>query len=230
MARRSYVHDYFQAGVIAIIIALFVRTYLVQAFQIPSASMENSILVGDHVLVNKFIFGHLASNVGGEVLPVGQVKRRDVIVFKFPDAPEKDYVKRVIGEPGDWVRIDNGVVSIRQAGQTTFSSLPEQYVQHIDPVGAPDPDRLNNREPVEVPPDSYYVLGDNRDDSRDSRDWGFVHRSMIRGKVLLVYWSVEIPPPPLEGTAQRGGLAAMWDSLSASYGRTRWGRTFHVVR
>src|SRR5262245_44524182 len=230
MARRSYVHDYFQAGIIAIIIALFVRTYLVQAFQIPSASMEGSILVGDHVLVNKFIFGHLSSRVGGEVLPVSEVKRYDVIVFKFPDAPERDYVKRVIGEPGDEVRIDNGVVSIRRAGQTTFDALPEKYVQHIDPVGAPDPDRLNNREPLTVPLDSYYVLGDNRDDSRDSRDWGFVKREMIRGKVLLVYWSVDLPPPPLEGTEQRGGLAAMWSSLSGTYGRTRWERTFHVVR
>jgi signal peptidase I len=230
MPRRSYLHDYFQAGVIAIIIALFVRTYLVQAFQIPSASMEGSILVGDHVLVNKFIFGPLSSRVGHDILPVGEVKRRDVIVFKFPDAPEKDYVKRVIGEPGDEVSIVNGVVMIRRPGETTPAEISEQYVRHIDPIDGPDPERLNNREPVTVPADSYYVLGDNRDDSRDSRDWGFVHRSMIRGKVLLVYWSVDLPPPPLEGDKRPAGLAAVWSSLSSSYGRTRWGRTFHIVR
>jgi len=230
MPRRSYIHDYFQAAIIAIIIALFVRTYLVQAFQIPSASMESSILVGDHVLVNKFIFGPHASKVAKDILPISDVKRFDVVVFKFPDAPEKDYVKRVIGEPGDEVKIENGVVLVRRKGTTTFDALSEKYVQHIDPLDGPDPEHLNNREPVKVPAEKYYVLGDNRDDSRDSRDWGFVPRDQIRGKVLMVYWSVDLTPPPLDNGAPPGGLAAMWDSLSNSYGRTRWARTFHIVR
>src|SRR4030095_8269023 len=164
--KRSFLHDYFQAEIIAILIALFVRTYLVQAFQIPSPSMESSILVGDHVLVNKFIFGPLVSPAGKDLLPVSQVKRGDIIVFKFPEAPEKDYVKRVIGEPGDEVKIENGAVFIKRPSDD-FRQLDEPYVQHIDPKGAPDPDQLNDRAATTVPARHFYVLGDNRDDSRD---------------------------------------------------------------
>jgi len=229
MPRRSFLHDYFQAGIIAIIIALFVRTYLVQAFQIPSPSMTNSILVGDHVLVNKFIYGPAMSNAGRDLLPVQVVRRKDIIVFKFPDSPEKDYVKRVIGEPGDEIRITNGKVEIKRPEDTDFTMLDEPYMQHLDPEGAPDPDQLNNRPPVRVPAGSYYVLGDNRDDSRDSRDWGFVSQDLIRGKVLLVYWSVD-PAPLTPEQVPSGPFAALWQNASASFSRTRWDRTFHIVR
>ena len=230
MPRRSFLHDYFQAGIIAIIIALFVRTYLVQAFQIPSASMSESILVGDHVLVNKFIFGPFMSAAGRDLLPVADIKRKDVIVFKFPGAPEKDYVKRVIGEPGDEVRIKDGKVELKRQGDDDFKMLDEPYVQHSDPPGAPDPDQLNNRPPVKVPPNQFYVLGDNRDDSRDSRDWGTVPQDLIRGKVLLVYWSVDPNPPASENATPAGPVKAVWESASASFNRTRWDRTFHVIR
>jgi signal peptidase I len=228
--RRSFIHDYFQAGIVAIIIALFVRTYLVQAFQIPSPSMRESILVGDHVLVNKFIFGPAMSVAGRDLLPVATVKRKDIIVFKFPQSPEKDYVKRVIGEPGDTVKIENGKVSIKKPSATDFVLLDEPYVQHTDPEGSPDPDHLNNRKPELVPDGHYYVLGDNRDDSRDSRDWGFVPQDYIRGKVLLVYWSVDPTLSPAESSTSAGPLKAAWESASASFSRTRWDRTFHVIR
>jgi len=228
--RRSFIHDYFQAGVVAIIIALFVRTFLVQAFQIPSPSMTESILVGDHVLVNKFIFGPFMSLAGRDLLPVATVKRKDIIVFKFPQSAEKDYVKRVIGEPGDTVKIENGKVYIKKPLTNDFVLLDEPYVQHTDPEGSPDPEQLNNRPPVLVPEGHYYVLGDNRDDSRDSRDWGFVPQDYVRGKVVLVYWSVDPTPPPAENTAPVGLLKAVWQSASASFSRTRWDRTFHVIR
>ena len=229
MTRRSFLHDYFQAGIVAIIIALFVRTYLVQAFQIPSPSMTESILVGDHVLVNKFIFGPFMSLAGRDLLPVANVKRKDIIVFKFPQSPERDYVKRVIGEPGDAVKIENGKVYIKKPGED-FALLPEPYVHHSDPEGSPDPDNFNNREPVPVPLGQYYVLGDNRDDSQDSRVWGCVPQENIRGKVLLVYWSVDPAPPPPEDAAPVGLLKAIWQSFSASFSRTRWDRTFHIIR
>jgi signal peptidase I len=227
--RRSFLHDYFQAGIIAILIALFVRTYLVQAFQIPSPSMQPSILVGDHVLVNKFIFGPLFSPAAQDLLPVSHVKRGDIIVFKFPEAPEKDYVKRVIGEPGDEVKIENGAVFIKRPSDD-FRQLDEPYVQHIEPKGAPDPEKLNDRAAMLVPPRSFYVLGDNRDDSRDSRDWGFVPLEFVRGKVLLVYWSVDPAPPPPEKTPPSGPVAGLWRAASANFSRTRWDRTFHVIR
>jgi signal peptidase I len=227
--KRSFLHDYFQAAIIAILIALFVRTYLVQAFQIPSPSMESSILVGDHVLVNKFIFGPLVSPVAKDLLPVSHIKRGDIIVFKFPNAPEKDYVKRVIGEPGDEVKIENGAVFIKRPSDD-FRQLDEPYVQHIDPKGAPDPDKLNDRVAQAVPARQFYVLGDNRDDSRDSRDWGFVPEEYIRGKVLLVYWSVNPDPLPSDKTPPSGPVAGFLRAFSASFSRTRWDRTFHVIR
>src|SRR6266850_761923 len=105
MARRSFLHDYFQAAIIAVLIALFVRTYLVQAFQIPSPSMVGTILVGDHILVNKFSYGPAATVTERELLPFRPIARGDVIVFKFPQEPEKDYVKRVIGLPGETLKI-----------------------------------------------------------------------------------------------------------------------------
>src|SRR5262245_55804973 len=191
--------------------------------------MTESILVGDHVLVNKFIFGSFMSLAGRDLLPVANVKRKDIIVFKFPQSPEKDYVKRVIGEPGDTVKIENGKVYIKKPSASDFVLLDEPYAQHSDPEGTPDTDRLNNRPPVPVPDGQFYVLGDNRDDSRDSRDWGFVPQDYIRGKVLLVYWSVDPAPPP-EPAAPVGLLKAIWQSFSASFSRTRWDRTFHVIR
>jgi len=230
MPHRSFLHDYFQAGIVAIIIALFVRTFLVQAFQIPSPSMRESILVGDHVLVNKFIFAPAMSLAGKDLLPVSEVKRSDVIVFKFPDAPEKDYVKRVIGEPGDVLKIENGAVFVKRPSDSDFRQLVEPYVTHSDPVGGLDEEHLNNRPPVQVPPGYFYVLGDNRDDSRDSRDWGFVPQDLIRGKVLLVYWSVDPLPPPPENAPRPGPVESVWKSASASFTRTRWDRTFHVIR
>jgi signal peptidase I len=231
MPRRSFLHDYFQAAIIAVMIALFVRTYLVQAFQIPSPSMVGTILVGDHILVNKFAYGPFASAAEKELLPFRIIARGDVIIFKFPKEPEKDYVKRVIGLPGETLKIDNGQVMIKKPGDADFSTLKEEdYVQHIDPLSAPDPDSLNNRPPVEIPSDSYFVMGDNRDDSRDSRDWGFVPRQCIRGRALLVYWSVSFPSASGSEAPPSGTLAALWNSASASLTRTRWERTFLLIR
>jgi len=135
----------------------------------------------------------------------------------------------VIGEPGDEVKIENGAVFIKRPSDD-FRQLDEPYVQHIDPKGAPDPDKLNDRAAQAVPARQFYVLGDNRDDSRDSRDWGFVPEEYIRGKVLLVYWSVNPDPLPSDKTPPSGPVAGFLRAFSASFSRTRWDRTFHVIR
>jgi signal peptidase I len=229
VTRRSLVHDYFQAGIVAVILALFVRTYLVQAFQIPSPSMEKTIQVGDHVLVNKFVYGLAATVAGQELLPFTKVERRDVIVFKYPGAPEKDYVKRVIGLPNDTLKIENGVVSIKGPTDTDFAELQENsYAHHTDQLTESERQQLDNLKPTVIPPDHYFVMGDNRDDSRDSREWGLVPQDHIRGKVLLVYWSY-VPPPPADGPPP-GALQAFWRSAVATFSQTRWKRTFHVIR
>jgi signal peptidase I len=230
MGRRSFVHDYLQAAIVAVIVALFVRTFLVQAFQIPSPSMVKSILVGDHILVNKFAYGPTLGLAERELLPFRDIARYDVVIFKFPGQPERDYVKRVIGLPGETLKIENGDTKIKKSNTEDFSSLPEEkrFVHFIDPPSGPDPEGLNNLGPFVIPPDSYFVMGDNRDDSRDSRDWGFVHRDYIRGRALLVYWSVS-PPEPSSGSTPSGPLASFWHSLSTGFTRTRWERTAQMV-
>lgn len=230
MPRRSFVHDYFQAAIIAVMIALFVRTYLVQAFQIPSPSMARSILVGDHILVNKFAYGRTLTLAEREILPFRPIERHDVIIFKFPGQPERDYVKRVIGLPGETVKIEDRRVLIRKPGEVDFSTLKEEdHVQHIEPASAPDPDSLNNMAPLKIPAGNYFVLGDNREDSRDSREWGLVPEDYIRGKALLVYWSLGPPPPSEDDAPPPGPLAAFLESTTAAFTRTRWDRTFLLV-
>ncbi len=227
MPRRSPLHDYFQAAIIAVLFALFVRTYLVQAFQIPSPSMEGNLLVGDHILVNKFAYGSTLSLAERELLPVTPVKRRDIIVFKFPGEPEKDYVKRVIGLPGETLKIENRQVMIKKPEDTDFVAYPESYVEHRYP-GA-ESEALNNLPPRPIPENEYFVMGDNRDDSRDSREWGTVPREMIRGKALLVYWSINPPPPPRDGGPSAGPARNFLKSASAAFTRTRWHRTCHLI-
>ena len=232
MPRRAFLHDYFQAAVIAVLFALFVRTYLVQAFQIPSPSMEENLLVGDHILVNKFAYGPFLSLAEKELLPLSTIRRGDIIVFKFPSQPEKDYVKRVIGLPGETLKIVDTQVLIKKDAESDFVTIQEAYAQHRYPESTPD--SLNNFPPagtsMPIPAGSYFVMGDNRDDSRDSRDWGTVPVEMIRGKALVVYWSVNPPPPPPDSAAPQGPLQALWQSASAAFTRTRWDRTLHIVR
>ena len=228
--RRSLVHDYFQAAIIAVLFALFVRTYLVQAFQIPTPSMEASLRVGDHILVNKFIYGSWLTLAEKDLLhpPLSVIRRGDIIVFKFPGQPERDYVKRVIGLPGESLKIEDGEVRIRKPEESDFVPLREPWVSHLYRDSTPD--SLNNRPPIQIPEGDYFVMGDNRDDSRDSRDWGFVPRDYIRGKALLVYWSVDPLPPPGGDETPPGPLRSLWRSASAAFTRTRWDRTFHVIR
>lgn len=228
MPRRSTFHDYFQAAIIAVLFALFVRTYLVQAFQIPTPSMRDSILVGDHILVNKFAYGPHSGTPEKELLPHRDIRRGDIIIFKFPQEPEKDYVKRVIGMPGEELEIVDGVVSVKRPGDEDFKGIQDTWANHFYPESTPD--SLQNYEfPGAIPDGQYFVMGDNRDDSRDSRDWGTVHRDLIRGKALMVYWSVESPSLLAEDAPRPGIVKAIWSSAISAVGRTRWDRTFYVL-
>ena len=187
--RKSTVREYFEAIVTAVILALFVRTWVVQAFKIPTGSMENNLLIGDHLLVNKFVFGPTATGLDRAILPVRDVHRGDIVVFKYPDEPERDFIKRVIGLPGDTVELRAKKIYVN--GQP----LDEPYVHYLSPasMGA-EVTSMDVRErygPVTVPPDQYFVMGDNRDNSQDSRYWGFLPRGHIKGKALMIYWSYE---------------------------------------
>jgi signal peptidase I len=211
--RKSTAREYFESICVAVILALFVRTFVVQAFKIPTGSMENNLLIGDHLLVNKFVFAPTLSASEQAVLPIDPIERGDIIVFKYPEEPERDFIKRTIGLPGETVELRNKKVYIDN------KPLDEPYVHFLFPPddgngeGAPeftDFDVRRQYGPVTVPAGHYFMMGDNRDNSQDSRYWGFLPREYIKGKALFVYFSFAEEP---------GGL------LSA----VRWNRLLHQI-
>ncbi len=181
----TLVKEYAQAILIALVIALFVRTFVVQAFKIPSGSMIKTLLIGDHILVNKFIYGvknpfNRATLISGKAPAHG-----DVIVFIFPLDRNKDFIKRVIGVGGDTVKIVNKKVYVNGK---LYHEPPG--VQHTDPNIIPgNVQPRDNMGPIKVPPGKLFVMGDNRDQSFDSRFWGFVPVKDVKGKAFIIYWS-----------------------------------------
>jgi signal peptidase I len=176
--------EYAEALVIALVLALFIRTFVVQAFKIPSGSMKETLLIGDHLLVTKFKYGVKAPFTDKVVIPVSDPQRRDVIVFEYPEDTSKDYIKRVVGVPGDVILVRNKELYVNGELQD------EPYVRHSSPDIAPQRDNFG---PATVPEGKYFVMGDNRDESHDSRFWGFVDREKIVGKALILYWSWDGP-------------------------------------
>jgi signal peptidase I len=229
---RRFLFDYGQAALIAMIFALFVRTFLFQMFKIPSASMEDTLLIGDHVLVNKFAAAPLTLALEREVLPFAPVRRGDIIIFRYPHDPQQDYVKRVIGLPGDSIQIVQGVVYIQPAGQQGYAALEEPYAVHKHPGEVPE--NIDSFGPVAVPDGQYFAMGDNRDDSLDSREWGFVPRQNIVGRALLIYWSFDGVGPDGALALARGGsesgLGRLLHGLTAVFRYTRWERSGMIVR
>ena len=228
---RRFAFEYTQAALVAVIFALFVRTFLVQPFTIPSPSMEDTLLVGDYILVNKFALSSLSSPIERALLPIAPVRRGDVIVFRYPHDERQDYVKRAIGLPGETVKIVDRVVYIQKPGQEGYVPLIEPYGNHKDPGSVPP--QLDNFGPLAVPEDQYFVMGDNRDNSLDSREWGFVPRDHIIGRGLLVYWSFEGVEPDGARAASRqpeSGVRRILSSAGAILTGTRWDRTFHSIR
>ena len=178
--KKSVVREYAEAIVIALAIAMFIRTFFVQAFKIPSGSMENTLAIGDHLLVSKFIYGTKLPFIGKEIMKVRDPERGDIIVFKFPKDPDRDLIKRVIGTPGDTVEIRHKKVFVNG---TPYATGHELYTDTQEQTSR------DNFGPVTVPPRSYFVMGDNRDQSYDSRFWGFVPRASILGEAFIKYWS-----------------------------------------
>ncbi len=201
---KSVIRDYAEAIIIALLLALVIRAFVIQAFKIPSGSMKTTLLVGDHILVNKFIYGIRLPYWNQEIIPISEPKRQDIVVFRYPVDPSKDFIKRVIGLPGDTVRIKDKQVFVND------QPLSEPYVVHSDsrilPAGVSSRDNMG---PIVVPPNNLFVMGDNRDESYDSRFWKFVDVSELRGKAFVIYWSWN----------RDGEL-----SLSPGQGYVRWNR------
>jgi signal peptidase I len=236
--RKQIPRNFVTEWAVTIAIYLFASTTLVQAYVIPTASMENTVRIGDHMLVDRVTFADPGS-VGHHVLPYRAPQRGDIVVFLYPEDVRQTYIKRVIGLPGDRIRLDKKQV-IRNGRR-----LIEPYTQHIPtypdpyrddfPVSAGPATTPRGRDMFEhhvfngeviVPPDTLFVLGDNRENSEDSRYWGFVPRSYVVGKPLLVYWSYDAPTADLEGWS----VSHIVDLAEHFFTRTRWDRTLSVPR
>jgi len=242
-AREGWLNS-LQSMAVTVVIALFVVTFLAQAFQIPSESMENTLLIGDYLLVDKLQFGD--PGAWGKVLPYSEVRRGEIIVFRYPVNPDQHFVKRVVGIPGDRVRLINkrlrvSGVFIREKYAVYNRRDYDVYRDEFPVRGLASPnvesawwsqmrDLVQGGELV-VPPGQYFVLGDNRDRSLDSRYWGFVPRENIIGRPLLIYWSVAAPAtglvsaPPQEG----GKLERLARSVLRFFANTRWDRFLQLV-
>ena len=209
--KKSTAREYTESIIIAVILALFIRTWVVQAFKIPTGSMENNLLVGDHLLVDKFAFSPTLSDFERTFLPISHIKRGDVIVFKYPVEPDRDFIKRVIGLPGDRLELHRKRVYING------EPLEDPWAQHLTPPSVDGPPQLGNKSeeygPVTVPTDQYFMMGDNRDNSEDSRYWGFMPKSYVKGKALFIYFSIAEGQP-----------------LSSLFTSARWSRILNRVR
>jgi signal peptidase I len=225
--QKSTLREYFESIVIAVILALFVRTWVVQAFKIPTGSMENNLLIGDHLLVNKFMFGPTATGPEKTLLPMRDPRRGDVVVFKYPDEPERDFIKRVIGLPGETLELRNKKVYIN--GQP----LDEPYVHFLEPASeGQEVTSFDVRErygPVRVPEGQYFVMGDNRDNSQDSRYWGFLPRHYIKGKALMIYWSYDSGPEEYVENGAGATIKRVFSVITHFFTRTRWERILNQI-
>lgn len=232
-----------QSLLTTVVIAIFVITFIVQAFQIPSESMENTLLIGDYLLVNKLCYGGV--EFWDHIMPYRAVHRGDIVVFRYPVNPKQHFVKRVVGVPGDRVRL------IKRQVYVNGVALQEPYARYTSPVhdmfrdefprvnlpvpGVESVWWLQMRKLVEdgeliIPEGNYFVLGDNRDESLDSRYWGFVPRENVIGRPLLIYWSVRSVDEDVAGSSAPGDkLYHFAYAASHLFQITRWDRTFRLV-
>jgi len=226
--KKSVAREYLESIVVAVILALFIRTFAIQAFKIPTGSMEPNLLIGDHLLVNKLVYSPSLGPWEDALLGKKPIQRGHVVVFKFPEDPTRDFIKRVIGLSGDTVEIRDKQVLING------KPLDEPYAHFIEtPLARNDPEYALRGEtsrgtwgPQVVPGGQLLVLGDNRDNSRDSRYWGFLPIDQVKGRALFVYWSYDATREEYHRTDWSEWIK---DTFSA-FGRTRWKRFFHVIR
>ena len=223
---KSTTREYVESIIIAVILALFIRTWVVQAFKIPTGSMEQNLLIGDHLLVNKFVFSPTANDVEHWVLPTDDVDRGDIVVFKFPEGPERDFIKRVIGLPGETLEVRRKRVFI------DGEPLDEPYLRGQMPTMSNAGIAVERRDtfgPITVPDEHYFMMGDNRDNSQDSRFWGPLPHAYLKGRAMMVYWSYDAD----QAVIQDNGIGATVKRLASIvvnfFTRTRWERMFRLL-
>jgi signal peptidase I len=228
MKKSHLFREYYEAILVAVIFTLFARTFVAQAFKIPTGSMEDNLLVGDHLFVNKFIYAPHYDTPLHRLLPYRDVQRGDVVVFKYPVTPERDFIKRAIALSGDTVEYRAKVLTVN--GKT--ESNP--HVVHKDstiypPVPSCEACIRDNFGPLVIPEKAVFCMGDNRDNSLDSRFWGPVPRSFFKGRALIIYWSYDAEP---NSHVWQGLFARVRQLVSVAINflpKTRWSRMFSVV-
>jgi signal peptidase I len=182
--KKGHLRENIEAILVAVLIALFIRTFVVQAFKIPSGSMKQTLQIGDHILVNKFLYGVKIPYWNKIIIPFKEPRREDIIVFKFPQDPNKDFIKRVIGVAGDVVESRDKQLYVNH------KPVNQAFGVHTDPhIISGNHRPRDNFGPITVPKNSLFVMGDNRDESFDSRFWGFVDLKAVNGKAFIIYWS-----------------------------------------
>ncbi len=243
--RETPVRNSIAEWAVTILLLLFGTTTLVQAFVIPTGSMEDTLLIGDHLLVDKLTYAP-AGSISQYLLPYEQPKHGDIIVFRYPVDISQTFVKRVIGVPGDHLKMVNRIIYRNgvqlnepyayhkfpyDASRDNFPGEPSIYAEGLQAQDQRDmlSHHVVNGEVV-VPPNCYFAMGDNRDNSLDSRYWGFVPRDNIIGKPLMIYWSYRASTEDLAGTSVDSLFSHMTDLFEHFFTRTRWSRTFRVIR
>ncbi|MEJ2086329.1 MAG: signal peptidase I [Acidobacteriota bacterium] len=229
---KSLLREYLEALLIAVIFATFARTYVIQAFKIPTGSMEQNLLIGDHILVNKFVFGPVSSRLERLLLPYQQIRRGDVVVFKFPENPSRDFIKRCVGLPGDEVEIVNKELFVNgmKVDDSTYTYRTDSRIYPRSVFlyeGFRDRDNVG---PVTIPADQFFFLGDNRDNSNDSRFWGTVPAHYIKGRAFMIYWSFDSPGDTEHWPGYLGKIRQLAQVLATFFSGTRWERTLQIVR
>lgn len=188
--KKSAIRENIEAILFAILLALFIRTFIIQAFKIPSGSMLPTLQIGDHLLVSKFIYGIKMPFTGATLIPIGDPQPNDIVVFEFPKNPDLDYIKRVIAVAGDIVEIRDKKIFVNG------KPFDDKHGVFKDPLIHPaSVDPRDNFGPVTVPAGKIFTMGDNRDNSFDGRFWGFVDLKAIRGKAWIIYWSWDVQAP-----------------------------------
>jgi signal peptidase I len=223
---KSLARDYFETIVTCVIFVLFARTFVFQQSKIPTGSMIPTLLIGDYIMVNKYIYAPATSGWLGAaekaLFPMRAIRRGDIVVFKFPEEPEKDYIKRVIGLPGETLEVRDRQVYI------DGRPLEETYKLHKNPPGLYT--EQDNYPATRIPSDAYFCMGDNRDNSRDSRAWGFVPRDYVKGRAFMIWWSYEEDPGAWLLTSVHDRLASFGAKFTHFFTKSRWERTFEMIR
>ena len=230
--RTSGIREYVEALIVAAVFLGFTNNFVLKTFYIPSASMENTLLVGDHLFVNRYIFGPRPSKLEQALLPGRDVRRGDIVIFRSPETPKIDLVKRCIGLPGDELRMVDKqlVLNGQEVDDDAYAIYQDTSIyRSTGPYGAYQT-RRDNWGPLLVPREHLFCLGDNRDHSHDSRFWGPVPMAHVKGRAVMVYWSYggETPDGTWRGLGHR--LKQLANTALGFVTKTRWKRTFKVIR